>query len=158
VVLVTDAMAAAGMPDGTYQLGPLRVRVTDGVARLAPGARPGAGPGAGPGDEPAGPGAGPGDGFDDELAGGAGPEPGGDGAPAGGAIAGGTSNLLRVVTTAVTAGVPLAEAARAASEAPARVLGLADRGGIAPGMAADLVLTDESLAVRRVLRAGRWLR
>lgn len=33
-VLVTDAMAAAGAPDGNYRLGPLAVRVTDGVARV----------------------------------------------------------------------------------------------------------------------------
>lgn len=37
IVLVTDAMAAAGMPDGTYDLGPMRVRVADGVARLEEG-------------------------------------------------------------------------------------------------------------------------
>ncbi|WP_407344208.1 N-acetylglucosamine-6-phosphate deacetylase [Pengzhenrongella phosphoraccumulans] len=37
IVLVTDAMAAAGMPDGTYDLGPMRVRVAGGVARLADG-------------------------------------------------------------------------------------------------------------------------
>lgn len=37
VVLVTDAMAAAGMPDGDYELGPRHVRVRDGVARLADG-------------------------------------------------------------------------------------------------------------------------
>lgn len=36
-VLVTDAMAAAGAPDGDYRLGPLRVRVQDSVARLDPG-------------------------------------------------------------------------------------------------------------------------
>jgi len=35
ILLVTDAMAAAGMPDGDYQLGPRRVRVVDGTARLA---------------------------------------------------------------------------------------------------------------------------
>jgi N-acetylglucosamine-6-phosphate deacetylase len=29
-VLITDATAAAGMPDGTYQLGPIRVEVKDG--------------------------------------------------------------------------------------------------------------------------------
>jgi N-acetylglucosamine-6-phosphate deacetylase len=121
VVLVTDAMAAAGMPDGTYELGPLRVRVTDGVARLASGTAAG---------EPAG---------------------------ADGAIAGGTSNLLHVVATAVAAGVPVADAARAASQAPARVLGLAQRGRLAPDMVADLVVTDENLSLRRVLRAGRWL-
>jgi N-acetylglucosamine-6-phosphate deacetylase len=118
VVLVTDAMAAAGMPDGGYTLGSLRVTVSGGVARLA------AGPAAG------------------------GPGP----------IAGGTSSLLRVVATAHAAGVPLAAAVRAATEAPARVLKMAaSRGGLAPGMAADLVVTDENLAVRRVMRAGRWL-
>lgn len=36
VALVTDAMAAAGMPDGDYVLGSQRVQVRDGVARLAP--------------------------------------------------------------------------------------------------------------------------
>lgn len=36
-VLVTDAMAAAGMPDGRYTLGPQDVVVRDGVARLAQG-------------------------------------------------------------------------------------------------------------------------
>jgi len=35
VVLVTDAMAAAGMADGEYRLGPQEVRVSGGVARLA---------------------------------------------------------------------------------------------------------------------------
>lgn len=35
VALITDAMAAAGMPDGDYELGPLAVTVTDGVARVA---------------------------------------------------------------------------------------------------------------------------
>lgn len=34
VALVTDAMAAAGMADGAYQLGPMAVVVHDGVARL----------------------------------------------------------------------------------------------------------------------------
>lgn len=35
VALVTDAMAAAGMPDGHYRLGALQVDVSAGVARLA---------------------------------------------------------------------------------------------------------------------------
>jgi N-acetylglucosamine-6-phosphate deacetylase len=113
VVLVTDATAAAGMPDGRYVLGPLEVTVSGGVARLAAEQ---------------------------------------------GAIAGGTSSLLEVIATARAAGVPLAAAARAASEAPARVLGLSgSRGALAPGMAADLVVTDSRLALRRVMRAGRWL-
>ena len=35
VSLVTDAMAASGMPDGVYRLGGLQVQVSDRVARLA---------------------------------------------------------------------------------------------------------------------------
>jgi N-acetylglucosamine-6-phosphate deacetylase len=35
LVLITDAMAAAGMSDGAYRLGELDVTVSDGVARLA---------------------------------------------------------------------------------------------------------------------------
>jgi N-acetylglucosamine-6-phosphate deacetylase len=113
VVLITDAMAAAGMADGDYELGPQRVRVSGGVARLA---------------------------------------------GHGGAIAGGTSSLLEVVATAHTAGVPLADAAEAASAAPARALGLPGPAGtIAPGAPADLVVTDERLRPRRVLRDGRWI-
>lgn len=42
IVLVTDAMAAAGMADGEYVLGSLAVRVEDGQARLAGGANAGA--------------------------------------------------------------------------------------------------------------------
>jgi N-acetylglucosamine-6-phosphate deacetylase len=45
LVLITDAMAAAGMPDGGYRLGSLDVTVTAGVARLAP-AEPGGAPGS----------------------------------------------------------------------------------------------------------------
>ncbi|MGP7959957.1 N-acetylglucosamine-6-phosphate deacetylase [Sanguibacter sp. A247] len=37
VAFVTDAMAAAGMPDGSYRLGSMDVTVADGVARLAEG-------------------------------------------------------------------------------------------------------------------------
>jgi len=113
VVLVTDAMAAAGMPDGAYTLGPLRVAVSGGVARLA------------------------------------GPDGSADGA-----IAGGTRTLIEVVATAAASGVPLTDAVIAASETPARLLGLPSHGALRPGMAADLVITDTNLAVRRVMRAG----
>lgn len=41
-VLITDAMAAAGMPDGDFRLGGLAVAVRDGMARLVqPDGRPG---------------------------------------------------------------------------------------------------------------------
>lgn len=35
IALITDAMAAAGMPDGAYELGGQAVTVTEGVARLS---------------------------------------------------------------------------------------------------------------------------
>ncbi|MFC5722548.1 N-acetylglucosamine-6-phosphate deacetylase [Streptomyces gamaensis] len=37
VAFITDAMGAAGMNDGMYPLGPMRVEVKDGVARIADG-------------------------------------------------------------------------------------------------------------------------
>jgi N-acetylglucosamine-6-phosphate deacetylase len=37
VILVTDAMAATGMPDGDYSLGTMAVKVTEGVARTESG-------------------------------------------------------------------------------------------------------------------------
>ncbi len=43
IALVTDAMAAAGMGDGIYPLGPMTVRVAGGIARLVErGSTPGA--------------------------------------------------------------------------------------------------------------------
>lgn len=112
VVLVTDAMAAAGAPDGRYRLGPLDVDVVDGVARLTHG----------------------------------------------GAIAGSTLTLDAAVRYAVTqAGVPVADAVRAATLAPARVLRLDDRGRIKPGCRADLVTLGPDLHVRAVLDAGEWV-
>ena len=41
-ILVTDAMAAAGAPDGDYRLGPMAIEVREGVARLASEAGDGA--------------------------------------------------------------------------------------------------------------------
>ncbi|WP_143588270.1 N-acetylglucosamine-6-phosphate deacetylase [Tersicoccus sp. Bi-70] len=110
--LVTDAMAAAGAPDGPYRLGPLDVEVAGGVARVA--------------------------GTD--------------------TIAGSTLTLDRAVAFAVReAGIELEVALRAASTAPADVLGRPDLGRLAPGARADLVVLDADLAVTRVLRGGAWV-
>jgi N-acetylglucosamine-6-phosphate deacetylase len=55
-------------------------------------------------------------------------------------------------------GLPIEVAAAAASTTPARVLGLHDVcGAIAEGLAADLVVLDDDLRVRRVMVAGKWV-
>jgi N-acetylglucosamine-6-phosphate deacetylase len=50
----------------------------------------------------------------------------------------------------------LAQASRAASLAPARAMGLTDRGLLAVGHRADVVALDADLQVMRVLRGGAW--
>jgi N-acetylglucosamine-6-phosphate deacetylase len=121
VAAVTDAMAAAGMPDGDYHLGAMRVTVAEGVARLAAG---------------------------------------GDGRV--GAIAGSTATTDALFAKVVRhAAVPredaLCRAVALTATSPARALGLADVGLIAPGRRADLVVLDPELRVRQVYRAGRPL-
>jgi N-acetylglucosamine-6-phosphate deacetylase len=116
IALVTDAMAAAGMPDGDYELGGQPVVVSDGVARLATA-----------------------DGSD-------------------GAIAGSTLTMDAALRRAVAAGIPLPAAVRMATATPARALGLADQvGSLRPGLRADLVVLDDDLRVRRVMRGGQWV-
>jgi len=74
----------------------------------------------------------------------------------GGSIAGSTLTLDRAVRTAVGAGVPVADALRAATVQPARYLGLSGVGALAPGCRADVVDLDGGLNVTRVMVAGRW--
>jgi N-acetylglucosamine-6-phosphate deacetylase len=51
-------------------------------------------------------------------------------------------------------GVPLPEAVSAATEVPARVLGLTEAGRLAPGLPADIVVLDDRLEIERVLVGG----
>lgn len=111
VILVTDAMAAAGMPDGAYRLGTADVVVAGGVARLA----------------------------------------------SDGAIAGGTAHLLDVLRHTVAAGVDVVTAVRMASLVPAGVLGRTDVGRLEAGARADVLVTDDDLRPRAVLRGGLWV-
>ena len=75
-----------------------------------------------------------------------------------GSLAGSTLFMDSALRRAVRiAGVPLADASYAASAVPARALGLADRGSIAVGQRADLVVLDDEWAVDRVMRAGTFL-
>ncbi|MCL2060579.1 MAG: amidohydrolase family protein, partial [Oscillospiraceae bacterium] len=77
----------------------------------------------------------------------------------GGNIAGSVSNLADCVRIAVkNMDVPLADAVRCASTNPARVIGIDnERGRIAEGMIADLLLLDEDLNVKDVFVRGRRL-
>jgi N-acetylglucosamine-6-phosphate deacetylase len=128
LVLITDAMAAAGLPDASYQLGSMRVTVTGGVPRLA--ADPGRAGDHGQVGDPVN----------------------------AGAIAGSTATMPGVVRHALAAGLPVTEVAAAASTTPARVLGIGDRtGALRPGLAADLVICDDQFRLRAVMRQGQWL-
>lgn len=72
-----------------------------------------------------------------------------------GAIAGSTLTQDRALHLAVAAGVPLADALLALTATPARAIGRGrDLGQLAAGFAADAVLLDAGLAVRRVWPAG----
>ena len=120
VMLITDAMCAAGCPDGIYSLGGLRVKVENGRATLA--------------DVP----------YDPKAV---------------------VSNVAGSVALfpdcfrrfmRVT-GWPLHEAVKAAGFNALRSLGIADRGEIAPGQIADLVLVDSDFAPKRTIVGGRVL-
>lgn len=106
--LVTDAMAALGMPPGRSRLGDFDVIVDEISARLP------------------------------------------DGTLAGSILTEDAAlrNLLRFT------GCSLAEGLAALTQTPAALLGLADRGQIAAGLRADLVLLDEGLEVMATLVGG----
>ncbi|MDQ1247167.1 MAG: N-acetylglucosamine-6-phosphate deacetylase [Actinomycetota bacterium] len=112
VAAVTDAMGAAGAPEGRYKIGLLDVDVVDGEARLT----------------------------------------------SDGALAGSVLTLDTALKTLVgRCGQDLPAASAMLSATPTRAMGLADRGRIAPGMRADLVVLTEDLSVSRVMRAGEWV-
>ncbi len=105
VMVITDAMCAAGCPDGLYQLGGLRVRVAEGCARLA--------------DVP----------YDPKSV----------VSNVAGSVALFCDCFRRFVRVT---GWPLHEAVKAAGYNQCRSLGIGDRGEIAVGQIADLVMTD----------------
>ena len=114
IVLVTDAMRGAGMPDGDYILGSRAqgqlVSVFDGIAHM----------------------------------------------PDGVSFAGSVATADRLVRVMVKeAGVPLHQAVRMITKNPAREIGEAKKGEIAPGFDADLVLFDGDINVKSVFISGR---
>jgi len=69
-------------------------------------------------------------------------------------LAGSVLTMDQAFRNAVGLSVPLPEVVRLTSTNAARYLGLTDRGAIAPGLRADLVVLDADLAVREVWARG----
>ena len=69
-------------------------------------------------------------------------------------LAGSTVTMIESVRNLVGLGAGVAEALSAASEIPARIAGRDDVGVLEPGAAADVVVLDDSLELRRVLAGG----
>ena len=74
-----------------------------------------------------------------------------------GRLAGSVIALDTAVRNLVEAGVPIAHAVRAATRNPLALLGVTDRGEIAVGQRADVVVLDDALTVQGVMLAGSWL-
>ena len=121
VMIITDAMCAAGEPDGMYSLGGLRVKVEKGRATLA--------------DVP----------YDPKAV----------VSNVAGSVALFPDCFRRLVRVT---GWPLHEAVKAAGYNQLRSLGIADRGEIAVGQIADIVLLDDSLVPRMTIVDGKVLR
>jgi N-acetylglucosamine-6-phosphate deacetylase len=149
--LVTDAVAALGAPPGPTRLGTLAVTVspaegspTEGTSVAGSSVAGTAAGSPGAAGSPA-----------------AGTPTAGSSAPgevrlADGTLAGSTLSLDRAVRNLVDfAGVTLADAVRAVTSTPAAVLGLTDRGVIAPGAVGDLVLLTPAGEVVATVVGGR---
>jgi N-acetylglucosamine-6-phosphate deacetylase len=72
-------------------------------------------------------------------------------------LAGSVIALDEAVRQLVDSGLSLPAVVAAASRNPLTLLGIGDRGRIAPGQRADLVELDDELRVRRVMLAGAWV-
>ncbi|MCP4379901.1 MAG: N-acetylglucosamine-6-phosphate deacetylase [Hyphomicrobiales bacterium] len=108
VYAVTDASAAAGMPDGDYRLGRQRVRKCQNSVRLPDGT-----------------------------------------------LAGSCLTMLDAFRNLVALGLSIEEASRRTAAIPADYLGLSDRGQIAAGRRADLVMLDPDLRLIDVIISGK---
>jgi N-acetylglucosamine-6-phosphate deacetylase len=107
--IVTDAMAALGMPPGQYTLGRLTATVDETTARLADGR-----------------------------------------------LAGSILRMDQAVRNLIAfTGCSIAEAVATVTSVPAQMLGLTDRGQIAPGHIADLVLLTSDLHIAKTIANGK---
>lgn len=73
-----------------------------------------------------------------------------------GTIAGSVTDLMACMKTAVSFGIPLADAVRSAAVTPAQAIGVFDRvGSLDPGKRANVVVLDRELNVKAVFFKGR---
>jgi len=108
VILISDTMRAAGMPDGSYTLGGQDVNVKGKLATLKDGT-----------------------------------------------IAGSVTDLMGCLKTAVSFGIPLADAVRAAAVNSAKSIGIYSRyGSLDMGKRANLAILDENLELKDVFFRG----
>ena len=108
VVLISDSIRGAGMPDGQYTLGGQDVTVRGALATLADGT-----------------------------------------------IAGSVTDLMSCMRKAVSFGIPLADAVRAAAVNPAQAIGIFDRvGSLDVGKQANAVVLDKDLELKAVFFNG----
>lgn len=108
MILVSDTMRAAGMPDGDYTLGGQAVQVKGNRATLVDGT-----------------------------------------------LAGSVTDLMACLKTAVSFGIPLADAVTAAAVNPAKVLGIYNRlGSLDAGKEANVAVLDDHLNLKAVIYHG----
>lgn len=74
-----------------------------------------------------------------------------------GTLASSTVTMNEALKKTVESGIPFHEAVIMASSTPARLLGLKNKGTIAPGMDADLVLMDSNYRVMRTMIEGEFV-
>lgn len=110
MVLITDALQAMGMGDGTYLFGGHEVTVSDGVARLVDGT-----------------------------------------------LASSTITMNKALEKTVRTGIPLHEAVTMATQTPADLLGLPNKGRLVPGADADIVLLDKHFDVMWTMVNGKMV-
>jgi N-acetylglucosamine-6-phosphate deacetylase len=108
MVLITDALQAMGMGDGTYLFGGHEVKVSQGVATLVDGT-----------------------------------------------LASSTVTMNLALAKTVQSGIPLRDAVVMATQTPADLLGLSNKGRIAPGADADLVLMNEEFEINWTIVDGK---
>jgi N-acetylglucosamine-6-phosphate deacetylase len=71
-----------------------------------------------------------------------------------GTLAGSVLTMDRAFANLLALGMPLIEASRRTSTIAARYLGLLDRGWIAPGLRADMLVVDEHGGLEQIFRSG----